>query len=139
MDSRKRQRLAAESLSQGRNRTAAASQVSPPFGLFYQQGLGTQAALKLRAEHFQALHPTSARSALSFSSIDPGHGGGANASRSVIQAWVHQNNHHYLIDQFCEQCDAEGLRKAFWRFVRECRPSVALIEKTADGPPSMRA
>ena len=67
-------------------------------------------------------------------SVDPGHGGGPNASRSVIQAWKRQGKHHYLIDQFCEQCDAEELRRAFWLFVRKYNPSVALIENTANGP-----
>jgi predicted phage terminase large subunit-like protein len=67
-------------------------------------------------------------------SIDPGHGGGPNASRSVIQAWKCQGRHYYLIDQFCERCDAEKLRKAFWSFVRKYNPSVALIENTANGP-----
>ena len=62
------------------------------------------------------------------------HGGGPNASRSVIQAWKRQSKQYYLIDQYCEQCDAEDLRRAFWLFVRKYSPSVALIENTANGP-----
>jgi predicted phage terminase large subunit-like protein len=110
------------------------TQVAPPFELFYQQGIGSQSALKPRAEHFQSFAPHERPIGPVVLSIDPGHGGGTNASRSVIQAWVRQGKHHYLIDQFCEQCDAEGLRSAFWIFVRKYRPSIALIEKTADGP-----
>jgi predicted phage terminase large subunit-like protein len=52
----------------------------------------------------------------------------------VIQAWKCQGKQYYLIDQFCEQCDAEELRRAFWSFVRKYNPSVALIENTANGP-----
>jgi len=52
----------------------------------------------------------------------------------VIQAWKCRGKHHYLIDQFCDQCDAEELRRAFWSFVRKYNPSVALIENTANGP-----
>ena len=67
-------------------------------------------------------------------SIDPGHGGGPNSSRSVIQAWKCHDKKYYLIDEFCEQCDFRELLRQFWSFVRRYRPSVALIEKTADGP-----
>jgi predicted phage terminase large subunit-like protein len=108
--------------------------VAPPFELFYQQGVGSQSALKPRAEHFQSFAEHERPIGPVVLSIDPGHGGGANASRSVIQAWVRCGKQHYLIDQFCEQCDVEGLRDAFWRFVRKYRPSIALIERTADGP-----
>jgi predicted phage terminase large subunit-like protein len=110
------------------------TQVAPPFELFCQQGLGSQTALKARPEHFQnfAQHQTPIGPVVL--SIDPGYGGGPNASRSVIQAWKHQSKQHYLIDQFCEQCDAEELRMAFWFFVRKYHPSVALVENTANGP-----
>jgi predicted phage terminase large subunit-like protein len=59
---------------------------------------------------------------------------GPNASRSVIQAWKRQGKQHYLIHEFCQQCDAEDLQSAFWFAVRKYRPSVALIENTANGP-----
>jgi hypothetical protein len=110
------------------------TQVAPPFKLFYQQGIGSQAASKPRAEHYQSFAPHEQPIGPVVLSIDPGHGGGPNASRSVVQAWVPHGKHHYLIDQFCEQCDVEGLRDAFWSFVRKHRPSIALIERTADGP-----
>lgn len=110
------------------------TQVSPPFELFYQQGLGSQAALKARPEHFQSFAPFQLPISPVVLSIDPGYGGGPNASRSVIQAWKRQGKQYYLVDQFCEQCDAEELRRAFWSFVRKYNPSVALIENTANGP-----
>jgi predicted phage terminase large subunit-like protein len=110
------------------------TQVAPPFELFYQQGCGSLGALKPRAEHFQSFAPYEQPIGPVVLSIDPGHGGGPNASCSVIQAWIRSGKRYYLIDQFREQCDVEGLRDAFWRFVKKYRPSVVLIEKTADGP-----
>jgi predicted phage terminase large subunit-like protein len=110
------------------------TQVAPPFELFCQQGLGSQTALRARPEHFQSFAPHQLPIGPVVLSIDPGHGGGLNASRSVIQAWKRQGKQHYLIDQFCEQCDAEELRRAFWLFARKYNPSVALIENTANGP-----
>jgi predicted phage terminase large subunit-like protein len=110
------------------------TQVAPPFELFYLQGLGSQAALKARPEHFQSFAPHQLPIGPVVLSVDPGYGGGSHASRSVIQAWKRQGKEHYLIDQFCDQCDAEELRRAFWRFVRKYNPSVALIENTANGP-----
>jgi predicted phage terminase large subunit-like protein len=110
------------------------TQVAPPFELFYQQGLGSQAALKARPEHFQSFAPFQLPIGPVVLSVDPGYGGGLNASRSVIQAWKRQGKQHYLSDQFCEQCDAEELRRAFWLFFRKYNPSVALIENTANGP-----
>jgi hypothetical protein len=110
------------------------TQVTPPFELFYQQGLGSQAALRPRPEHFQSFAPFQLPIGPVVLSVDPGHIGGPNASRSVIQTWKRRGKEHYLVDQFCEQCDAEELRRAFWRFVRKYNPSAALIENTANGP-----
>jgi predicted phage terminase large subunit-like protein len=110
------------------------TQVAPPFELFYQQGLDSQNSVKLRSEHFQSFAPYQLPIGPVVLSIDPGLSAGANVSRSVIQAWKRHAKHDYLIDQFCSQCDAEDLRSAFWYFVRKYRPSVALIESTANGP-----
>jgi predicted phage terminase large subunit-like protein len=110
------------------------TQVAPPFELFYQQNLGSQDTSRPRAEHFQSFARHEQPIGPVVLSIDPGHGGGLNASRAAVQAWVHIAENYYLIDQFCDLCDAEGLRRVFWRFARRHRPSVALIEKTADGP-----
>lgn len=110
------------------------TQIEPPFELFYQQGLGSQASARPRAEHFQSFARHEEPIAPVVLSVDPGQGGGINASRSAIQAWRYHNNRYYLIDQFCDHCDPEQQRKAFWGFVKRYRPSVALIEKTASGP-----
>lgn len=110
------------------------TQIAPPFELFHQQGLGSQAALKVRSKHFQSFAQHQVPIGPVVLSVDPGHVGGPKTSRSVIQAWKRQGKHHYLVDQFCEQCDAEELRRAFWSFVRKYLPSMALIENTANGP-----
>jgi hypothetical protein len=89
------------------------TQVAPPFELFYQQGAGSQAAMKPRAGHFQSFASHELPIGPVVLSIDPGHGGGPNASRRVIQAWVRRGKHHYLVDQFCEQCDVEGYARRF--------------------------
>jgi predicted phage terminase large subunit-like protein len=110
------------------------TQVAPPFELFYQQGLGSQDVSRPRAEHFQSFEPRLLPVGPLVLSIDPGHGGGPNASRTAIQAWIQSGKNYYLIDEYCDLCDAEGLRHNFWSFSRKYRPSVALIEQTADGP-----
>jgi predicted phage terminase large subunit-like protein len=110
------------------------TQVAPPFELFFQQGLGLRGSHKVRPEHFQSFAEFEVPIGPVVLSIDPGMSSGPNASRSVIQAWKRNGKYHYLIDQFCEQCDADDLRMAFWRFVKKYRPSLALIENTANGP-----
>lgn len=110
------------------------TQVAPPFELFYQQALGAQSTQKLRPEHFQSFAKHEEPIAPVVLSIDPGYGTGSSASRSVIQAWKRRGQNYYLLDQFCEQCDVQDLRSAFWRFVKRHNPSIALIENTANGP-----
>ncbi|MFL6818026.1 MAG: phage terminase large subunit [Bradyrhizobium sp.] len=110
------------------------TQLAPPFELFYQQGLASQGSLKIRPEHFQSFAQFELPIGPVVLSIDPGQGSGPNASRSVIQAWKRKGKQHYLIDEFCEQCDLDELKDAFWFFARRHRPSVALIENTANGP-----
>jgi predicted phage terminase large subunit-like protein len=108
------------------------TQVAPPFELFFQQGVGSPSTRKARPEDFQNFAPHEEPIGPVALSIDPGHGG--NGSRAVIQAWKRRGKQHYLLDEFCEQCDVEALRHAFWRFVRRFNPSIALVENTADGP-----
>ena len=110
------------------------TQVAPPFHLFHQQGLNSSRSSRLRTKHFQSFSQFQFLLDPVVLSIDPGHSAGSHASRSVIQAWKCHERNYYLIDQFCDQCDAEELRRAFWLFVRKFNPSVALIENTANGP-----
>jgi predicted phage terminase large subunit-like protein len=110
------------------------TQVAPPFELFYQQGVGSQASRKVRPDDFQSFAAYQVPIGPVVLSVDPGQTTGPKASRSVIQAWKSQDGRYYLIDQFCQPCDAEDLRHAFWRFARKYNPSVILIEDTANGP-----
>jgi predicted phage terminase large subunit-like protein len=110
------------------------TQASPPFDMFYQQDLGSQDASRPRAEHFQSFASYERPIGPVVLSVDPSHGGGTNASKTAIQAWTQSAKNYYLIDEYCDFCDAEELRHFFWRFARKYRPSVALIEKTANGP-----
>jgi predicted phage terminase large subunit-like protein len=107
------------------------TQIAPPFDLFFQQGVGSQSTRRARAEDFQNFAPHEEPIGLVTLSIDPGHGG--SGSQAVIQAWKRKGKQHFLLDEFCEQCDVEGLRQAFWRFVRKYNPGLVLIENTADG------
>lgn len=108
------------------------TQVAPPFDLFFQQGLGSRSTRKPRTEDFQSFAPHEEPISPAVLSIDPGHGG--SGSQAVIQAWKRKGKQYFLLDEFCERCDVEGLRQAFWRFVRRFSPGIALVEKTADGP-----
>lgn len=110
------------------------TQLAPPFGLFYQQGLDPRASFVPREDHFGAYERRETPIAPVVLSIDPGQSGGVNASRSVLQAWKYAGGRYYLIDQFCDHCDFTQLQKEFWRFVKRYNPGVALIEKTANGP-----
>lgn len=110
------------------------TQVMPPFSLFHQQGLDERGTFKPNASHFQAHEKHERPIAPVVLSIDPGHGGRAEASRSVIQAWKHDKGQYYLIDQFCDHCDFAQLEKKFWLFKKRHNASVVLIEKTAYGP-----
>ena len=108
------------------------TQFAPPFELFYQQGVGSSANRKPQAEDFQTFAPHETPIGPVALSVDPGHGG--SGSRAVIQAWKQKGKQYFLLDEFCERCDVEALRHAFWKFVRKYNPSIALIENTADGP-----
>lgn len=111
------------------------TQVSPPFDLLHQQGLGPRSGLRARPEDFQTFNKWTILNCPVVLSVDPGQSGSSNASRSVIQAWKFHDKNYFLIDQFCESVDAEDLRHAFWKSVKRNNPSVALIEKTANGWP----
>jgi predicted phage terminase large subunit-like protein len=108
------------------------TQFAPPFQLFFQQGVGSAATRKAKADDFQSFAPHENPIGPVALSIDPGHGG--SGSQAVIQAWKRKGKQYFLLDEFCKRCDVEALRQAFWRFVKKYNPSIALIENTADGP-----
>jgi predicted phage terminase large subunit-like protein len=110
------------------------TQFSPPYELFYQQGLDSGASRAVQPGDFQSFQYYQLPPGPAVLSIDPGLGTGLTASRTVIQAWLSLNGRYYLADQYCEACDAEQFYRMFWKFVRRHRPGVALIEATANGP-----
>ena len=113
LDPGERRCLTTEGLPRRRNRTPATDASGPSLRTFLQQGCGSQATLKPRANHFQTFAPYESPLGPVVLSIDPGHGGGANASRSVIQASILSAKRFYLIDQFCDQCDLKGFVTRF--------------------------
>src|SRR4051812_18481281 len=110
------------------------TQLEPPFELFHQQGLGAQGSLKIRREHFQSFEEFQLPIGPVVLSIDPGFDSGLKASRSVIQAWKPHGKQHYLLGEFCQQCDADELRRAFCFFLKKGNQSTPLIEDPANGP-----
>jgi predicted phage terminase large subunit-like protein len=110
------------------------TQVAPPYDLFFQQGVNYGGTRRIRPEHFQSFLPHELPLAPIVLSIDPGYDRGPNASKTVVQAWKNHGGKFYLVDQYCDSCDGEELRRVFWQFARRHQPSVALIENTANGP-----
>jgi predicted phage terminase large subunit-like protein len=90
--------------------------------------------MTIKAEHFVIGNPRPARELPIILSVDPGQRGGPTNSFCVIQAWCTLEGDHFLLEQWREQCSFERLREKYWYFVRKYRPSVALIEATANGP-----
>jgi predicted phage terminase large subunit-like protein len=107
----------------------------PGFATLQQQKPG-DTLLRIKAEHF----PTFAPAAVPMSesgivlSIDPGQKGGAAHSFSVIQAWLHVGDRHFLLRQWREQATYPDLRSAVHKMIARHNPSVVLIEDTNQGP-----
>jgi predicted phage terminase large subunit-like protein len=108
--------------------------LNPDFGLLYQQGTHAARRLTIKPRHFDSFDPNSIGGLPIILSIDPGHRGSVDGSYCVIQAWTPHEGNQLLVAQWREQCGYEQLRNAYWKFVRRFRPSVALIEATANGP-----
>ena len=108
--------------------------INPDFELYYQQGHAAGPNMTLKAEHFAIGDPRAAKELPVILSVDPGQRSGPTNSFSVIQAWCPSEDGHYLLEQWREQCTYERLRERYRYFVRHFRPSVALIEATANGP-----
>jgi predicted phage terminase large subunit-like protein len=111
----------------------------PGFETLQQQNPGGSDRLRLKAEYFRTFSRTELpiRRSPVVLSVDPGQKGGRTNSFSVIQAWAPKDGVHLLLDQWREQANYRELRWQFRRFVRKYRPSVVLIEATAQGPSLM--
>ncbi len=108
--------------------------INPDFELFYQQGRGGGPRMAIKPEHFTISDMGALPQQPVVLSIDPGQRRGPDNSYSVIQAWSPFGPDHLLLAQWREQCNYRQLREVYWAFVRHYRPSVALIEATANGP-----
>ena len=111
-----------------------ATTINPDFELFYQQGRGRGQRLTIKADYFKPVDSRLMAEAAVVLSVDPGQRGGTANSYSVIQAWTQHDGEHILVDQWREQSNYDGLKTAFWHFVRRFRPTVVVIEATANGP-----
>jgi predicted phage terminase large subunit-like protein len=114
-------------------RLQTAELTPPPFYLYYQQGQGTGARLKIKSEHFQSYLPHMVPIAPIVLSIDAAQKGGPNNSYNVIQAWTSDGQSHFLLAQWRDQCGYLDLLAAYKFFSRKFRPSAVLIEDTANG------
>src|SRR5450759_1882474 len=108
-------------------------ELTPPYHLYYQQGLGTGARIKIKPEYFPAFEPLMLLPAPIVLSIDTAQKGGPDNSYNVIQAWTLLGHYHYLIAQWRQQCGYLELLATYKSFVRKHQPSVVLIEDTANG------
>ena len=108
-------------------------ELTPPYHLYYQQGRGAGARIKIKPENFQAFQLPMLLPVHIVLSIDTAQKEGRDASYNVIQAWTMQGDHHYLIAQWRQQCGYLDLLAAYRSIVRKKRPSAVLIEDTANG------
>jgi predicted phage terminase large subunit-like protein len=108
----------------------------PGFGTLQQQNPGGSDRLRIKASYFPTFLPAELQMHESpvILSIDPGQKGGPTNSFSVIQVWVLKGGAHLLLDQWREQAIYKEFRSQAWRFIRQYRPSVVLIEGTGQGP-----
>jgi predicted phage terminase large subunit-like protein len=101
----------------------------------YQQNPGGDVNLRIKREHFTTyakdiLPP----SPVTILSVDPGQKGGPTNSYAVIQAWTAIGDDYYLLDQSRERTSYSEVRRILCKFIKRFRPSVILIEATAQGP-----
>ena len=108
-------------------------ELTPPYHLYYQQGLGAGARIKIKPEHFQTFEPHMRPIAPIVLSIDAAQKGGAGSSYNVIQVWSSDGKNHFLLAQWSHQCGYADLLAAYKLLLRKHRPSAVLIEDTANG------
>ncbi len=108
----------------------------PGFETLQQQNPGGSDRLRIKASYFPTFLPAELQmhELPVILSIDPGQKGGPTNSFSVIQVWVLKEGAHLLLDQWREQAIYKEFRSQAWRFIRQYRPSVVLIEGTGQGP-----
>jgi|SRR5262245_30012962 len=108
----------------------------PGFETLQQQNPGGSDRLRIKAEYFSTFPSAELqlRELPVVLSVDPGQKDGPKNSFTVIQAWCPKDGVHLLLDQWREQATCRESRKAVRQFIRKYRPSVVLMEATANGP-----
>lgn len=125
--------LRPDAFSQKEIKRLQTKELTPPYHLYYQQGLGAGARIKIKPEHFPTFEPHMRPIAPIVLSIDAAQKGGVDSSYNVIQAWSPDGKDHFLLAQWRQQCGYADLRTAYKSFLRRYRPSAVLIEDTANG------
>jgi predicted phage terminase large subunit-like protein len=125
--------LRPEAYSQKEIKRLQTKELTPPYDLYYQQGRGAHARIKIKPEHFPTFAPHMAPIAPIVLSIDAAQKDGADCSYNVIQAWSSNGQNHFLLALWRQQCGYADLCAVYKYFLRKLRPSTVLIEDTANG------
>jgi predicted phage terminase large subunit-like protein len=108
-------------------------QVTPPYELYYQQGVSAIPPIIIKRDHFKTYSGGLPANVHYIMSVDPAQKAGARSSYNVIQVWATDYHTHWLCDQWREQCGYDELVSAFIKLRNRFRPSAILIEDTANG------
>jgi len=111
-----------------------ANKHNPDFEMLYQQDADGRALPPITEYCFRSFAMPPGRERTCVMSIDAGMTPGSRNSFSAIQIWCPVGSHHYLVDEWREQCDFEELRCHILRNFRRYRPTAILIEGAANGP-----
>lgn len=107
-------------------------QATPPFYLYYQQGLGKK-DFAIKEEYFPSFSRVYFSPSTIVLSVDPAQKDGSDKSYNVIQVWSPANQNYYLLNQWREQCGFSQLLAALRQCFRLYKPSATLIEDAANG------
>ena len=108
--------------------------ISPPFDLYYQQGVEAKALPAIKPTHFPSYQPTEVEALRRFISVDPGTSDREGCSYSVAQVWASNGVDFFLVDQFRRRCRFDELAMNVRTFAKKYRGASILIEGTATGP-----
>jgi len=108
-------------------------QVTPPYELYYQQGVSAIPPIIIKHDHFKTYSGGLPANVHYVMSVDPAQKAGARNSYNVIQVWATDYHRHWLCHQWRAQCGYDELVNAFIKLRKSVRPSAILIEDTANG------
>jgi phage terminase large subunit-like protein len=108
-------------------------QVTPPYELYFQQGLSATPPIIIKRHHFKIWSGHIPANVHYVMSVDPAQKGGEKSSYNVIQVWATDYHEHRLCFQWRVQCGYDELEMVFLKLRRTFRPSAILIEDTANG------